>query len=102
MWMQQKQATWEAEGQVEERIEKAYAEGEQWRLANVARGNQGSNLRRRILTALGAGLAWLAARAEAVLPPRRGGSHSGQGASGSAKAKRSPAQEAIEATPDAS
>jgi hypothetical protein len=69
MWMQEKQATWEAEGQVEERIGKAYAEGEQWRLANVARGKQRGQLRKRILAMLSGGLAWLAARAKAEQPP---------------------------------
>ena len=102
MWMQSKYASWEAEGEVEERIGKALAEGEQWRLANVARGSRDRHLRRRILATLSAGLARLGAHAEAVLLPLRGGSQSDQGYGGSAKAERSPAQKAIEATPDAS
>jgi hypothetical protein len=65
MWMQSKNASWEAEGQVEERIGKALAEGAQWRLANVAKGNRDWHLRKRMLTTLSASLAWLATRAKA-------------------------------------
>lgn len=69
MWMQSKNASWEAEGQVEERIGKALAEGAQWRLANVAKGNRDWHLRKRMLTTLSASLAWLATRAKAEQSP---------------------------------
>lgn len=102
MWMESKNATWEAEGQAYERVDKALAEGEQWRLANVAKGNRNRHLRRRILTSLSAGLAWLAAHAEAALLPLRGAPNGDQEQSRGTRAERSPAQSAIEAAPDAS
>ena len=101
MWMQQKQATWEAEGQVEERIGKAYAEGEQWRLANIAKGKRDKHLRRRLLAALSAGLAWLAARAETASLHLGDSLRDGQGHTGSVEAESSPAQSAMGAAPDA-
>ena len=92
MWMKSKNASWEVEGQVYERVEGALVEGEQWRLANVAKGRQDRRLHRRILTMLSAALAWLAVRAQATVLRLRGVPNRDQEQSRGAVVDRSPSR----------
>jgi hypothetical protein len=63
MWMKKRYASWEVEGQVQERIDRALAEGERLRLTNTARRRQRRHLFGRTLFRLAATLTWLSGRA---------------------------------------
>lgn len=58
MWMKSQFARWEVEGQVEERIQRALREGEQWRLARMARGVEAGHSHARFLASVSKGLSW--------------------------------------------
>jgi hypothetical protein len=79
MWTKRRFASWEVEGQVQERIDKALGEAERWRVGNTARGSRRKHLLEPILTRLGESLAWLPARAETVWLSLRSHPSQGQG-----------------------
>ena len=62
MWMKSRFATWEAEGQVEERIQRAFCEGERWRLGQIARGQEAGRHYSHFPATASRGLHWLAGR----------------------------------------
>ena len=76
MWMKSRFATWEAEGQAEERIQRALCEGERWRLGQIASGQEAGRHYSRFAAAASRGLhrligrvaGWLAGWATAVWP----------------------------------
>jgi hypothetical protein len=70
MWMKSRFATWEAEGQVEERTQRALGEGERWRLGQLARGAEAGHNRGRFLASASRGLRWLGGRASGWLAGR--------------------------------
>ncbi len=70
MWIKSRFATWEAEGQVEERIQRALGEGERWRLARIARGVDTGRHHGRLLAPASRRLHWLAERAAGWLAGR--------------------------------
>jgi hypothetical protein len=63
MWMKSRFATWEAEGQVEERIQRALCEGKRWRLGRMATMAQAGHSRARFLSSVSKRLPWLGKRA---------------------------------------
>jgi hypothetical protein len=93
MWTKSRFANWETEGAVRERVDKALAESEQRRLAEVAAGSQDMGLLGRMLAKLKTRSARLFVGVTAERAPAQ---------SQDARADRSPAQSAIEATPDTS
>lgn len=70
MWMKSRFATWEAEGQVEERIQCALDEGERWRLARIARDAETGHNCSRFLASVSRGLCWLGEHAKGRLAGR--------------------------------
>ena len=62
MWMKSRFATWEAEGQVEERIQRALCEGERWRLGQIAKMAEAGHNRARFLSSFSKRLPWLSKR----------------------------------------
>jgi hypothetical protein len=59
MWMKSRYATWEAEGQIEERIQHALCEGERWRLGQMAKSAKEGHNRTRFLASVSKRLPWL-------------------------------------------
>jgi hypothetical protein len=70
MWIKSRFATWEAEGQVEERIQRALDEGERWRLGQRARDTKAGHNRGRLLATARRELRWLGGRARGWLASR--------------------------------
>lgn len=70
MWTKSRFATWEAEGQVEERVQRALCEGERWRLGQIARGAKAGHNRGLFLASACRRLRWLDGRARGWLAGR--------------------------------
>jgi hypothetical protein len=67
MWMKSRFATWEAEGQVEERIQRALCEGKWWRLGHMATMAEAGHSRARFLSSVSKRLPWVGKRARGWL-----------------------------------